>query len=71
MQFYLKPVGGPRCLFTILNANGHPEYEVVGKHTSLGCKFFLLDCNRSVVGRIFGGEYPVLFNIRQQPEGKD
>jgi uncharacterized protein YxjI len=54
LQFYLKPVGGPRCLFTILNANGHPEYEVVGKHTSLGCKFFLLDCNRSVVGRIFG-----------------
>jgi uncharacterized protein YxjI len=54
LQFYLKPVGEPRCLFTILNENGCPEYEVVGKDTSLGCKFFLLDGNQNVVGRITG-----------------
>ena len=54
MQFYLKPVGEPRCIFIILNEDDRSQYVVVEKNTSLGCKFFLLDCNHSIVGRISG-----------------
>ena len=54
LQFYLKPVGGSRCLFNILKSNGHPIYEVIGQTTAFGCKFFLLDCKQNVIGRIFG-----------------
>ena len=54
MQFYLKPVGGIRCLFTVLNSNGHPVYEVTGKMTTFGCRLFLLDETRQPVGRISG-----------------
>lgn len=54
MQFYLKPVGGAHCLFTILNFDGHLVYEVTGKITPFGCRILLLDDERRCVGRISG-----------------
>ncbi|WP_411676291.1 LURP-one-related/scramblase family protein [Caproicibacter sp.] len=52
MQFYIKPVGGAHCLFTILNSKGQPVYEVTGRTTPFGNRFFLLDGAHDVVGRI-------------------
>ncbi|MCI1966746.1 MAG: hypothetical protein LKJ17_11550 [Oscillospiraceae bacterium] len=54
MQFYLKPVGGTQCLFTILDHQGLPAYEASGKMTPSGCKILLLDEKRAVAGRISG-----------------
>lgn len=54
MQFYLKPVGGVHCLFAILNSKGRTVYEVTGKSTPFGSKFFLTDCEHNVAGRISG-----------------
>lgn len=54
MQFYLRPVSGPRCLFVVLNSSGRPVYEVVGAFFPFGRRFFLLDEERNVVGRVSG-----------------
>lgn len=54
MQFYLKPVGGTHCLFSVLNSDGHPVYEVTGKVTPFGCRILLLDFEHNTAGRISG-----------------
>lgn len=52
LQYYLKPVSGTHCLFVVLNSCGQPIYEVTGEFSSFGRRFFLLDEERNVVGRI-------------------
>lgn len=52
MQYYLKTVSGAHCLFVVLNSSGRPVYEVTGEFSSFGRRFFLLDAERNVVGRI-------------------
>lgn len=54
MQFYLKTVGGTHCLFTILNFDGHPVFEVSGKITPFVCRMLLFNEEHGVVGRISG-----------------
>lgn len=54
MQFYLKTVGGTHCLFTVLNFDGHPVFEVSGKITPFVCRMLLLNEEHGVVGRISG-----------------
>lgn len=41
MQFYLKPEGGPRLFFTVLDDCGRPDYEVRGVYSSVGCRLAL------------------------------
>ncbi len=54
MQFYLKPLGGPRCLFAIRDPGGHRVYEVTGKTTPFGNQFFLFDKEHRLAGRSSG-----------------
>ena len=54
MQFYLKPEGGPRLFFTVLDGCGRPVYEVRGSYSSLGCRMALCGLGGETAAHLTG-----------------
>ena len=61
MQFYLKPEGGPKLLFSVLDGGGRPVYEVNGDYLSFGNRFVLRAPEGETVARLTGVCLPGVF----------
>lgn len=61
MQFYLKPEGGPKLLFSVLDGSGKLVYEVRGESLSFGNRFTLHLPEGGTAARLTGVCLPGLF----------
>ena len=61
LQFYLKPEGGPKLLFSVLDDRGRLAYDVHGEYTSFGSRFFLRAPEGGTAARLAGVSLPGLF----------
>lgn len=61
MQFYLKPEGGPKLLFSVLDGSGQPVYEVRGEFLSFGNRFTLRTPEGGTTARLTGVSLPGVF----------
>ncbi len=61
MQFYLKPEGGTRVLFSVLDSLGKTAYEVTGEYTSFGSRYVLRGPGGAAAARLNGVNLPGSF----------
>ncbi len=54
MQFYLKPEGGPKLFFSVLDGRGQVVYEVRGEYSSFGGNFVLREPEGGTAARLSG-----------------
>lgn len=54
LQLYLKPEGGPKLLFTAMDAGGRAVYEVHGDYSSFGSRYVLREPEGKTVARLAG-----------------
>jgi uncharacterized protein YxjI len=60
LQFYLKPEGGPKLFFVVLDDCGRLVYEVRGGYTSIGCNLALREPQGKTIARLTGVFLPGL-----------
>lgn len=54
LQFYLKPEGGPKLLFTVLDDRGRLAYEVRGEYLSIGSHCILRESEGGTAAHLTG-----------------
>ena len=60
MQFYLKPEGGPKLLFSVLDGRGRLVYEVHGEYSSFGSRCVLREPEGGTAAHLTGVLLPGL-----------
>lgn len=63
MQLYLKPEGGPKVLFSVLDEGGRLLYEVCGEYLSLGGHFTLHVPGGGTAARLTGVCLPGMYRF--------
>lgn len=71
MRFFLKPENGPDILFTVLDSESRPVYEVTGRYSaSIGCRFRLCGLLSSQAANMTGVNLPSSIRYSVSAGGK-